>query len=155
MGRTEKECVVVNASVMLAVFLLDEPWLMRGGAMRLLHDIRFEGVIALVPDRFRDEVVGGLLGAVSVQRPPFVPADEAFQMLNELPLIWCREGEVWQPTDVWALAQTAQCTYPYAMYVQLARQQNATLWTADLRLVRHLRSLYPVGWIGDYLLQGV
>lgn len=152
MGRSQEEGrVVVNASVMLAVLVLDEPWIVREGSMRLLQEIEARRLTAFVPDRFLDEVLGGMLKAVSAQRPLLITADEVFEFLEPIPLVWCREGEIWRPEDVWVTAQEFDCPYPDAIYVHLARQQNATLWTADLRLVRNLRRRrFPAGWIGDF-----
>jgi predicted nucleic acid-binding protein len=103
MGRSqEAERVVVNASVMLAVLILDEPWIAREGSMRLLQEIEDERLTAFVPDRFLDEVLGGVLKALAVQRPLLITADEIFHFLSRIPFIWCREGEIWRPEDVWA-----------------------------------------------------
>jgi predicted nucleic acid-binding protein len=153
MGRSqEAERVVVNASVMLAVLILDEPWIAREGSMRLLQEIEDERLTAFVPDRFLDEVLGGVLKALAVQRPLLITADEIFHFLSRIPFIWCREGEIWRPEDVWATAQEFDCPYADAIYIQLARQHRATLWTADMRLVRNLRRRrFPARWIGEII----
>ena len=140
MGRSqEAERVVVNASVMLAVIILDEPWIAREGSMRLLQEIEDGRLTAFVTDRFLGEVLGGVLKALAVQRPLLIAVDEIFHFLSRIPFIWCREGEIWRPEDVWATAQEFDCPYADAIYIQLARQYQATLWTADMRLVRNLR----------------
>ena len=140
MGRSqEAERVVVNASVMLAVIILDEPWITREGSMRLLQEIEDGRLTAFVPDRFSGKVLGGVLKALAVQRPLLIAVDEIFHFLSRIPFIWCREGEIWRPEDVWATTQEFDCPYADAIYIQLARQYQATLWTADMRLVRNLR----------------
>lgn len=51
MGRSQEEGqVVVNASVMLAVLVLDEPWIVREGSMMLLQEIEAGRLTAFVPD---------------------------------------------------------------------------------------------------------
>ena len=151
MGRSqEAERVVVNASVMLAVIILDEPWITREGSMRLLQEIEDGRLTAFVTDRFLGKVLGGVLKALAVQRPLLIAVDEIFHFLSRIPFIWCREGEIWRPEDVWATTQEFDCPYADAIYIQLARQYQATLWTADMRLVRNLRRRrFPARWVGE------
>jgi len=94
MGRSqEAERVVVNVSVMLAVLILDEPWIDREGSMRLLQEMEDERLTAFVPDRFLDEVLGGVLKALAVQRPLLITADEIFHFLSRIPFIWCEKAK--------------------------------------------------------------
>lgn len=155
----EKERVIVNASVGLQWFLLDEPWIAREGSRRLFEDIVEGQVEAHAPDRFLDEVIGGLLGALSVGRPTAAGIKEALRELDRLNLRWHDITRDWLSKEVLPLARATQCTFTDAIYVCLALQLNGTLWTSDARFYRNLlqrqrivAALRPLraGRIGDY-----
>ena len=159
MGESHQQRVIVDASVLLALVLLDEPPNVRDGAWRLWWDIIHGRVEAFVPDRFEDEVAGGLLRAIIRHRPMMMDVDWLFYQIPFFGLNWCRWRDDWHPMDVWEVAKIAQCTYVDAIYVNLALQLNATLWTADGCLLRGLVARrttvaqlngLQLGWIADY-----
>jgi len=155
MGQVQnQEIVVVNASVFLAVILLDEPEEVTLPAAALIADILSGRVSAHVPDRFEDEVLGGLVEALSKGRPvaasPFAALQEVLTKMNVH-----RRGVDWNSREVFNAALRWHVSYYDAVYLVVAHKLGATYWTADKKLLRFLqRQKFPdlpkLGWIGSY-----
>jgi predicted nucleic acid-binding protein len=104
--QTQAPKVVINASVFLTAVLVDEPADARHGAHRLLQDVIAQQADAFVPDRFEDEVLGGLVEAVTKGRPILAtPAAifSALQRFMEVVTIHHRNAD-WQAEEVFAAA---------------------------------------------------
>jgi hypothetical protein len=102
--QTQAPKVVINASVFLTAVLVDEPADARHGAHRLLQDVITHQADAFVPDRFEDEVLGGLVEAVTKGRPILAtPAAifSALQRFMEVVTIHHRNAD-WQAEEVFA-----------------------------------------------------
>jgi predicted nucleic acid-binding protein len=155
--QTQAPKVVINASVFLTAVLVDEPADARHGAHRLLQDVITHQADAFLPDRFEDEVLGGLVEAVTKGRPILAtPAAifSALQRFMEVVTIHHRNAD-WQAEEVFAAALRWRVSYYDALYLVIAQKVGATYWTADRKLLRFLRQhrfpdLPALDWIGDY-----
>jgi predicted nucleic acid-binding protein len=146
--------VVLNASVFLAAMLLDEPKEVVEGAIRMLLDIDSGKVLAHVPDRFEDEVLGGLVEAISKGRPVSATVFATFLHFWEKFRVHSRNAD-WQAEEVFQAALRWRVSYYDALYLVIAQKVGATYWTADRKLLRFLRQhrfpdLPALDWIGDY-----
>jgi len=152
-----KKKAVVNASVFLAVVLVDEPKEIRQGAFRLLQDMIAQKVIVHLPDRFEDEVLGGLVEAVTKGRTMLATPTAIFSALQR----FIRAATVhhrsidWHAEEVFQAALRWRVSYYDALYLVVAQKVSGTYWTADKKLLRHLQrqkfaDLPEVGWIGDF-----
>ena len=150
----QQEIVVVNASVFLAVILLDEPLEVSLPAGALIADIFSGKLQAHVPDRFEDEVLGGLVEALTKGRPV---AAQPFLALQELltKLIIHHRSVDWSAEEVFNAALRWRVSYYDALYLVIAQKVGATYWTADKKLFRFLQrqkfaDLPRCGWVGDF-----
>jgi len=153
MGHQEVK-VVLNALVFLAAMLLDEPKEVSDGAMQMLLDIDSGKVIAHVPDRFEDEVLGGLVEAISKGRPVSAAVFATFLHFWGKFRIHSRSVD-WHAEEVFQAALRWRVSYYDALYLVVAQKVGATYWTADRKLLRFLRhhrfpDLPASAWIGDY-----
>ncbi|MCS7192574.1 MAG: type II toxin-antitoxin system VapC family toxin [Armatimonadetes bacterium] len=153
-AQTQK-VVVMNASVFLAVVLLDEPPEIWRPATALFADIMAGKVQAHIPDRFEDEVLGGLVEAISKGRPIAAKPFEALKDLMANMTIHYRITD-WQSEEVFNAALRWRVSYYDAVYLLVAQKLGATYWTADKKLLRFLQrqrftDLPNLDWIGNYL----
>ena len=156
MGQQDRtqEIVVVNASVFLAVILLDEPLEIGLPAGALVADILSGKICAHVPDRFEDEVLGGLVEALTKGRPVAAQPLLALQELLTKMTVH-RRGVDWEASEVFAAALRWRVSYYDALYLVIAQRVGGTYWTADKKLLRYLQrqkfsDLPQVGWIGNF-----
>ena len=150
----QQEIVVINASVFLAVILLDEPSEVSLPAGALIADILSGKVKAHVPDRFEDEVLGGLVEALTKGRPV---AAQPFLALQEIlaKLIVHHRGSDWSAEEVFNAALRWRVSYYDALYLVVTQKVGATYWTADKKLLRFLQrqkfaDLPRCSWVGDF-----
>lgn len=133
-----QEIIVINASVFLAVILLDEPLEVSLPAGALIADIFGGKLRAHVPDRFEDEVLGGLVEALTKGRPvaarPFLALQEILTKLTVH-----RRGVDWSAEEVFNAALRWRVSYYDALYLVIAQKVGATYWTADKKLRRFLQ----------------
>ncbi len=150
---------VLNASVALLWFLIDEPPELRLRARWLLDDIMFGHVTIHVPDIWLFEVSGGLVKAVHAKRLTQTQAQEALSRVEGLLALsnWHLHSHDrgWLYTDVARWAMSFSVSFYDAVYLHLASQRKATFWTADKRLYEFLvrtkfAKVLRVKWIGDY-----
>jgi len=154
--QAEKKAVV-NASVFLTAILVDEPKEVRQGAFQLLQDIVAQKVTIHIPDRFEDEVLGGLVEAVTKGRPILATPTAIFSALQRfirVATIHHRSID-WHAEEVLQAALRWRVSYYDAIYLVVAQKVGATYWTADKKLLRFLRQhrfhdLPASAWIGDY-----
>ncbi len=152
--QAQKPKIVLNASVFLAVILLDEPPEIGEPAALAIADILAGRVQGFVPDRFEDEVLGGLVEAVTKGRPAAADPFKGLQDLMANMRIYQR-GVDWRAEEVFCAALRWRVSYYDALYLLVARKVGATYWTADKKLLRFLQrnrfaDLPQLGWIGDY-----
>ncbi len=152
-----QEEAVVNASVFLATVLSDEPPEVRLPATLLVVRIEAGMVRAHIPDRFEDEVLGGLTEAITKRRPLVVAPTVLFATLKRFmaSAIVHHRGIDWQAEEVFRAALHWRVSYYDALYLLVAQKVGATYWTADKKLLRFLQrsrsaDLPQLGWIGDY-----
>ena len=82
--QTQENQFVVNASVSLLWFLIDEPLKLRERAQWLLTDI-LNGLVTIhVPDRWLDEVCSGLVKGVHAKRITLTQAHDALRVVRDL-----------------------------------------------------------------------
>jgi predicted nucleic acid-binding protein len=157
--QTQTPQFVLNASVSLLWFLVDEPPDLRARARLLLDDIMSGLVTVHVPDIWLFEVSGGLVKAVHSKRLTITQAQAALSMVEALVALpnWHTHfhNRDWLYSDVARWAMGYSVSFYDAVYLFLALHQRATFWTADQRLYRFLvqtkrRLKLPVQWIGDY-----
>ena len=150
---------MLNASVSLLWFLIDEPPDLRAKARLLLDDIMLGRVAVHVPDIWLFEVSGGLVKAVHSKRLTITQAQAALSMVDALVALpnWHTHfhNRDWFYSDVARWAMGYSVSFYDAVYLFLALRQQATFWTADQRLYRFLAQTkrwrkLPVNWIGDY-----
>ncbi|MCS7265002.1 MAG: type II toxin-antitoxin system VapC family toxin [Armatimonadetes bacterium] len=139
----------------MAIILLDEPPEIWRPATALIADIMAGKVEAHVPDRFEDEVLGGLVEAVTKGRPVTLTALATFFHFWDKMTIHCR-GFDWNAQEVFSAALRWRVSYYDAVYLLIAQKLGATYWTADKKLLRFLQrqkfaDLPNWGWIGNYL----
>ena len=158
-SQTQTPQFVLNASVSLLWFLVDEPPDLRARARLLLDDIMSGLVTVHVPDIWLFEVSGGLVEAVHSKRLTITQAQAALSMVEALVALpnWHTHfhNRDWLYSDVARRAMGYSVSFYDAVYLFLALHQRATFWTADQRLYRFLvqtkrRLKLPVQWIGDY-----
>lgn len=150
----ESQVAIINASVFLAAILLDEPKEVSEPALKMLMDIDSGGVEAHVPDRFEDEVLGGLVEAITKGRPVTLTALATFFHLWDKMIIHRREVD-WNSQEVFNTALRWRVSYYDAIYLVVAQKVGATYWTADKKLLRFLQrqkfvDLPQMAWIGSY-----
>ncbi|MCS7265004.1 MAG: type II toxin-antitoxin system VapC family toxin [Armatimonadetes bacterium] len=156
MGQEAKE-VVVNASVFLAAILLDEPVEVSKPAFLLLLDIMKGKLVVHVPDRFEDEVLGGLVEAFTRGRPMLASPEGVFRILQRFltkVIVHHRDWD-WNAQEVFNASLRWQVSYYDAIYLLIAQKIGATYWTADKKLLRFLQrqkftDLPRLDWIGSY-----
>lgn len=156
--KAQAKEAVINASVFLATILLDEPTEISRPAFQLLLDIIRRGkIIAHVPDRFEDEVLGGLVEAVTKGRPAIASPDGVFRILQRFlaMVIIHRCNLDWRAEEIFQAALRWRVSYYDAIYLLIAWEVGAIYWTADKKLLRFLwqhRSpdLPMLAWIGNY-----
>ncbi|MFA0749456.1 type II toxin-antitoxin system VapC family toxin [Fervidibacter sp.] len=158
-SQTQTPQFVLNASVSLLWFLVDEPPDLRARARLLLDDIISGRVTVHVPDIWLFEVSSGLVKAVHSKRLTITQAQAALSMVEALVALpnWHTHfhNRDWLYSDVARWAMGYSVSFYDAVYLFLALHQRATFWTADQRLYRFLvqtkrRLKLPVQWIGDY-----
>ncbi len=152
--QAQKPKIVLNASVFLAVILLDEPPEIGEPAALAIADILAGRVQGFVPDRFEDEVLGGLVEAITKGRPASADSFKALQDLMANMRVYQR-GVDWHADEVFHAALRWRVSYYDALYLLVAQKVGATYWTADKKLLRFLQrsrsaDLPQMGWIGDY-----
>ena len=150
----ESQVAIINASVFLAAILLDEPKEVSEPALKMLMDIDSGRVEAHVPDRFEDEVLGGLVEAITKGRPVTLTALATFFHLWDKMIIHRREVD-WNSQEVFNAALRWRVSYYDAIYLVVAQKVEATYWTADKKLLRFLQrqkfvDLPRLDWIGNY-----
>jgi len=150
----ESQVAIINASVFLAAILLDEPKEVSEPALKMLMDIDSGRVEAHVPDRFEDEVLGGLVEAITKGRPVTLTALATFFHLWDKMIIHRREVD-WNSQEVFNAALRWRVSYYDAIYLVVAQKVGATYWTADKKLLRFLQrqkfvDLPQMAWIGSY-----
>ena len=153
-----QEKVVLNASVFLTSVLEDEPLDIRIPARVLLADTFSGRCIAHIPDRFEDEVLGGLVEAITKGRPLTVTYDAVFASLQRFMTVAVihKRGIDWQASEVLEAALRWRVSYYDALYLVVAQKVGATYWTADKKLFRFLQrqkfaDLPKVSWIGNFM----
>jgi predicted nucleic acid-binding protein len=158
-SQTQTPQFVLNASVSLLWFLVDEPPDLRARARLLLDDILSGLVTVHVPDIWLFEVSGGLVKAVHAKRLTITQAQAALSTVDALVALpnWNTHfhNRDWLYSDVARWAMGYSVSFYDAVYLFLTLHQRATFWTADQRLYRFLvqtkrRLKLPVQWIGDY-----
>lgn len=150
----ESQVAIINASVFLAAILLDEPKEVSEPALKMLMDIDSGRVEAHVPDRFEDEVLGGLVEAITKGRPVTLTALATFFHLWDKMIIHRREVD-WNSQEVFNAALRWRVSYYDAIYLVVAQKVGATYWTADKKLLRFFQrqkfvDLPRLDWIGNY-----
>ena len=150
----ESQVAIINASVFLAAILLDEPKEVSEPALKMLMDIDSGRVEAHVPDRFEDEVLGGLVEAITKGHPVTLTALATFFHLWDKMIIHRREVD-WNSQEVFNAALRWRVSYYDAIYLVVAQKVGATYWTADKKLLRFLQrqkfvDLPRLDWIGNY-----
>ena len=155
--KTTAPKVVVNASIFLALVLRDEPEDIRQGARRLMQAISMHQIEAHVPERFEDEVLGGLVEAVTKGRPLLATPIAIFMALQRFMgfMMVHRRGVDWSAEEVFNAALRWRVSYYDALYLVVAQKVGATYWTADKKLFRFLQrqkfaDLPKVSWIGNF-----
>lgn len=157
--QVQENRFVLNASVSLLWFLIDEPYELRLRARWLLDDIMFGRVIIHVPDIWLFEVSGGLVKAVHAKRLTQTQAQEALSRVEGLLALpnWNLHSHDrnWLYSDVARWAMVSSTSFYDAVYLYLASQLKAEFWTADKRLYEFLTrarkaKVLRVRWIGDY-----
>jgi predicted nucleic acid-binding protein len=153
---TQENRFVVNASVSLLWFLRDEPPDLCYRADLLFQDILDGRVVIHVPDRWLDEVCGGLVKAVHAKRLSRQEAREAlhrvFRMIV-LPNWQIHYSDLhWRHEEVAEWAMATSLSFYDAIYLFVAEKVGAVFWTADRKLYEFLRqSSNPrAQWIGNY-----
>ncbi len=148
---------VLNASVSLLWFLIDEPPELRQRAQWLLNDILNKRVNIYVPDRWLDEVCGGLVKAVHAKRITLTQARDALRLVKELltlPNWHVHYSDLhWRHEEVTEWAMATSVSFYDAIYLFVAESIDGMFWTADRKLYEFLtrRGNSPrVMWIGDY-----
>jgi predicted nucleic acid-binding protein len=154
----ENQCVL-NASVALLWFLIDEPPDLRLHAKWLLDDITMGRVVVHVPDLWLYEVSGGLVKAVHAKRLTLAQAQEALTRVAGLLTLpnWHLHAHEkgWRYDEVARWAMGGSLSFYDAVYLHLAQKRKASFWTADRRLYEFLRRTrkglkVAFHWIGDY-----
>ncbi|MCX7968169.1 MAG: type II toxin-antitoxin system VapC family toxin [Armatimonadetes bacterium] len=150
----QNQIIVMNASVFLAAILLDEPKEVSEPALKMLTDIDSGRVEAHVPDRFEDEVLGGLVEAITKGRPVTLTALATFFHFWDKMTIHHR-GVDWSAQEVFNASSRWRVSYYDAVYLLVAQKLGATYWTADKKLLKFLQrqkfaDLPNLGWIGSY-----
>jgi predicted nucleic acid-binding protein len=157
--QAQENQFVLNASVALLWFLIDEPPDLRLHAKWLLDDITMGRVVVHVPDLWLYEVSGGLVKAVHAKRLTLAQAQEALTRVAGLVTLpnWHLHphGRDWHYDEVARWAMGWSLSFYDAVYLHLAQEWQAAFWTADRRLYDFLRrtrkrSKTPFHWIGDY-----
>ncbi len=154
---SQKKHFVLNASVSLLWFLRDEPPDLCSKADLLFQDILDGKVIVHVPDRWLDEVCGGLVKAVHAKRLTLNEARDAlrrvFRMIS-LPNWHVHYSDLhWRHEEVTEWAMATSVSFYDAIYLFVAESINGMFWTADRKLYEFLtrRGNSPrIKWIGDY-----
>lgn len=152
-----QEKVAVNASVFLAAVLLDEPMDIRLPATIMVARVNTGSIEAHIPDRFEDEVFGGLVEAFTKGRPLTTTFDSVVIALQHFMTIASvhHRGVDWQAQEVLRTALRWRVSYYDAIYLTIAQKVGATYWTADKKLLRFLQrqkfvDLPRLDWIGNY-----
>jgi predicted nucleic acid-binding protein len=157
--QAQENRFVLNASVALLWFLIDEPPELRLRAKWLSDDIATGLVVVHVPDLWLYEVSGGLVKAVHAKRLTLAQAQEALTRVAGLVTLpnWHLHphGRDWRYDEVARWAMGWSLSFYDAVYLHLAQEWQAAFWTADRRLYDFLRrtrkrSKTPFHWIGDY-----
>jgi len=155
--KTTTQKVVVNASVFLALVLLDEPRDIRQGARKLMQAVSTRSIEAHVPERFEDEVLGGLVEAATKGRPLLAQPIVIFRALQKFMgfMTVHRHGVDWSAEEVFNAALRWRVSYYDALYLVAAQKVGGTYLTADRKLLRFLQyqnftDLPKVGWIGNF-----
>ncbi|MCS7264730.1 MAG: type II toxin-antitoxin system VapC family toxin [Armatimonadetes bacterium] len=157
--KIQENRFVLNASVSLLWFLIDEPPELRLRARWLLDDIMSGRVIIHVPDIWLFEVSGGLVKAVHAKRLNQIQAQEALSRVEGLLALpnWNLHShdKGWFYSDVARWAMGFSVSFYDAVYLHLATQTKAAFWTADKRLYEFLvrarvSKVLKAFWIGDY-----
>jgi predicted nucleic acid-binding protein len=137
---------VLDASVAAKWFLPRAAEPLADEALALLRRYADGEIEFMVPDLFWTELSNVLWKAVRTGR---ILEKAATQALNDtlrygLPTV----GEPDLAEDALAIALSTGRTVYDAIYVALAVQRNASLITADERLVNALATHWPVRWLG-------
>jgi len=154
--QTQENQFVVNASVSLLWFLIDEPLDLRVRAQWLLTDILNGLVTVHVPDRWLDEVCSGLVKGVHAKRITLTQAHDALRVVRDLlrlPNWQIHYSDLhWRHEEVAELAMATSLSFYDALYLFVAEKVGAVFWTADRKLYEFLRqSSNPrARWIGNY-----
>ncbi|MCS7193285.1 MAG: hypothetical protein NZ937_09945, partial [Armatimonadetes bacterium] len=122
--KTTTQKVVVNASVFLVLVLLDEPKEIRQSARLLIQDILTRRLQGHVPDRFEDEVLGGLVEAFTKGRPLLASPFIIFLALQRLmkALIVHHRGVDWSAQEVFNASSRWRVSYYDAVYLLVAQK---------------------------------
>ncbi len=154
---TQEKHFVLNASVSLLWFLVDEPPELRERAQWLLTDILNGRVIIHVPDRWLDEVCGGLVKGVHAKRITLPQVQNALRLardLTRLPNWHIHYSDLhWRHEEMAEWAMAGSVSFYDSTYLFVAERVGAMFWTADRKLYDFLqqRGNSPsVGWIGNY-----
>ncbi len=154
--QTQENQFVVNASVSLLWFLINEPLDLRERAQWLLKDI-LNGLVTIhVPDRWLDEVCSGLVKGVHAKRITLTQAHDALRVVRDLirlPNWQIHYSDLhWRHEEVAELAMVTSLSFYDAIYLFVAEKVGAVFWTADRKLYEFLRqSSNPrAKWIGNY-----
>jgi predicted nucleic acid-binding protein len=114
-------------------------------AQKVLDAIENHHVITLAPDRFSVEVLR-LCQKKTLPAPvgAAIAPDDAFERFLEVvtsPIVFWPSDELLE--DAWLLAQATNLTTHDALYLALARNRGAELWTLDAKLAGVLASIVP------------
>jgi predicted nucleic acid-binding protein len=139
--------VVPDASVALKLVLPEE---LSDRADALFRDALRRGAPLYVPPLLHAEVTNALLQRVRRGTMTESEARSALADFIQLPLKPTEPARLYELALAFALTNRIRSAYD-AIYVVLARQLAAELWTADRNLLNALGGVAPwVRWIGDY-----
>jgi predicted nucleic acid-binding protein len=138
--------VVLDASVAAKWFLpsIDEP--LAEEAQTLLRRYAAGDIEFAVPDLFWAETGSILWESVRMGRLPAKTATEALTAMLQYGFPTVPSSQLAE--DALAIALSTGRTLYDAMYVALAIQRDASVITADERLVNALATHWPVKWLG-------
>ena len=120
------------------------------------NDILNGFVTIHVPDRWLDEVCGGLVKGVHAKRITLTQAHDAMRVvldLLKLPNWQIHYSDLhWRHEEVAELAMATNLSFYDAIYLFVAEKVGAVFWTADRKLYGFLRrsSNPKARWIGNY-----
>lgn len=142
-----KKTIVIDASVLLKVYLPDEEAI--ASVDNLMRDHQQGRLSLAAPALLRYEVANALRTAAYRGRISNQQASDAFSMLLEAPLMYYDSTQMLKE----ALQIALELQYPVydSVYLALAQSLGKWCYTGDWKLYRAFRSRLPyLQWIGSY-----